>query len=126
MSSVLGDTMQWNLRQIGDTRDVVVPVPDDSPLMFRPVSRRIRRDSTAACKPLAHGLQEGAPPAQVERSLQRIEGVATQDASAMANTFNRLRELYDTGRNGYGIRAAQFDAPLVACPARTAGRRSAW
>lgn len=28
----LGDAMQWNLRQVGDTRDVVVLVPDDAPL----------------------------------------------------------------------------------------------
>lgn len=28
----LGDAMQWNLRQIGDTRDVVVAVPDEAPL----------------------------------------------------------------------------------------------
>ena len=28
----LGDAMQWNLRQVGDARDVIVPVPDDTPL----------------------------------------------------------------------------------------------
>ena len=28
----LGDAMQWNLRQVGNTRDVVVPVPFEAPL----------------------------------------------------------------------------------------------
>jgi hypothetical protein len=99
-SVFLGDAMQWNLRQIGDTRDVVVPVPDEAPLHapagFAEDQARFDRGVQA----LSHALQGGATPAQVERSLARIDGVAAGDAAAMTGTFVRLRELYDSGRNG--------------------------
>jgi hypothetical protein len=96
----LGDAMQWNLRQIGDTRDVVVPVPDDAPLHVPAGFAEDQARFDYGLQMLAQGLQEGALAVQVERSLLRIEGVAARDASAMADTYGRLRELYDTGRNG--------------------------
>ncbi len=96
----LGDAMQWNLRQIGDTRDVVVAVPGEAPLH---VPAGFAEDQTRfdhALQTLSQGLQEGATPAQIERLLNRIDGVAALDASALAGTFGRLRELYEAGRNG--------------------------
>ena len=96
----LGDAMQWNLRQVGDTRDVVVPVPDDTPLHVPAGFAEDQARFDHGLQTLAYGLQEGASAVQVETSLARIEGVAARDASAMADTYGRLRELYDTGRNG--------------------------
>ena len=96
----LGDAMQWNLRQVGDTRDVVVQVPDDAPLHVPAGFAEDQARFDYGLQTLAQGLQEGASAAQVEGSLLRIEGVVSQDASAMSDTFERLRKLYDTGRNG--------------------------
>ena len=96
----LGDAMQWNLRQVGDTRDVVVLVPDDAPLHVPAGFAEDQARFDYGLQTLTHGLQESASLTQVERSLLRIEGVAAQDASAMADTYGRLRELYETGRNG--------------------------
>jgi len=96
----LGDAMQWNLRQIGDTRDVVVAVPDEAPLHVPAGFAEDQARFDHGLQTLSQGLQEGATPAQIEQSLNRIEGVAAPDASAMAGTFGRLRELYEAGRNG--------------------------
>ena len=66
----------------------------------RPVLLRTKTRFDYGLQTLAQGLHDAASPAQVERSLLRIEGVAALDASTMAETYGRLRELYDTGRNG--------------------------
>jgi SAM-dependent methyltransferase len=96
----LGDAMQWNLRQVGDARDVVVPVPDDAPLHVPAGFAEDQARFDYGLQTLLRGLNEAASTEQVERSLLRIEGVAAPDASAMADTYQRLRELYNTGRNG--------------------------
>ena len=96
----LGDAMQWNLRQVGDARDVIVSVPDERPLHVPAGFAEDQARFDYGLQTLAQGLQEGASQAQVERMLLRIDGVAPPDATAMADTFLRLRELYDAGRNG--------------------------
>jgi SAM-dependent methyltransferase len=96
----LGDAMQWNLRQVGDARDVVVQVPDEAPLHVPAGFAEDQARFDHGLQALAQGLHDAASPAQVERSLLRIDGVAAPDASAMADTYGRLRQLYDTGRNG--------------------------
>ena len=96
----LGDAMQWNLRQVGNTRDVVVPVPDEAPPHVPAGFAEDQARFDRGVQTLAQGLQDGASSAQVARSLRRIAGVAEPDAAAMTNTFERLRELYASGRNG--------------------------
>jgi SAM-dependent methyltransferase len=96
----LGDAMQWNLRQIGDTRDVVVPVPDEAPLHVPAGFAEDQARFDRGLQTLSQGLQEEATPEQIERAMFRIGGVAARDAAAMADTYQRLRELYRTGRNG--------------------------
>jgi SAM-dependent methyltransferase len=96
----LGDAMQWNLRQVGDTRDVVVPVPDDAPLHVPAGFAEDQARFDRGVQTLAQGLQSDATPAQVARSLSRIDGVAAPDAAAMAETYEHLSELYRSGRNG--------------------------
>jgi len=92
--------MQWNLRQVGNTLDVVLPVPDDAPLHVPAGFAEDQARFDYGLQTLTHGLQEGASLEQVEGSLLRIEGVAAQDAAAMANTYERLHGLYEAGRNG--------------------------
>jgi hypothetical protein len=96
----LGDAMQWNLRQIGDARDVVVPVPEEGPLHVPAGFAEDQARFDRGVQTLSQGLQDGATPAQIERALNRIEGVAADDAAAMTGTFVRLRELYEAGKNG--------------------------
>ena len=96
----LGDAMQWNLRQIGNARDVIVTVPDDTPLYVPAGFAEDQARFDYGLQTLTRGLHDAASPAQVERSLLRMEGIAAPEAAAMADTYKRLRELYDTGRNG--------------------------
>lgn len=96
----LGDAMQWNLRQVGNTRDVVLPVPDEAPLHVPAGFAEDQARFDRGVQALSQGLYDHSTPAQVERSLSRIEGVAAADTAAMVGTFARLRELYDAGKNG--------------------------
>lgn len=48
----LGDAMQWDLSQVGDVGEVMVPVPGEGPLHIpasRPVSPRTRQGSSRRC-----------------------------------------------------------------------------
>ena len=111
----LGDAMQWNLRQVGDTRDVIVPVPDDTPLYVPAGFAEDQARFDYGLQTLTHGLHDAASPAQVERSLLRMEGIAAPDAAAMADTYKRLRELVRHGAQWHlAICAAQSDAAAVA------------
>jgi hypothetical protein len=92
--------MQWNLRQIGDARDVVVEVPDEAPLHVPAGFAEDQARFDRSVQALSQGLRDQATPAQIERSLRRIDGVVAGDAAAMAGTFVRLRVLYDSGKNG--------------------------
>jgi hypothetical protein len=96
----LGDALQWNLRQIGDTPDVVVEVPDESPLHIPTGFAENQARFEYGLQTFSHGLEESATAAQIERQLLRFDGVAERDAAAMAGTYKRLHELYRTGRNG--------------------------
>lgn len=96
----LGDAMQWNLHEIGNAREVVVPVPDEVPLRVPAGFAEDQARFERGVQTLSQGLQDHTTPAQIERSLAQIEGVAAGDAAAMKGTFARLRELYDAGKNG--------------------------
>jgi hypothetical protein len=96
----LGDAMQWNLRQVGDARDVVVPVPDGAPLHIPAGFAEDQARFDRGVQTLSQGLQEDATADQIERALIRIDGVAERDAAAMSETYRHLRELYRAGRNG--------------------------
>ena len=56
----LGDAMQWNLRQVGNTLDVVLPVPDDAPLHVPAGFAEDQARFDYGLQTLTHGLQEGA------------------------------------------------------------------
>ena len=96
----LGDAMQWNLSQIGDLREVMLPVPGEGPLHVPAGIAEDHAKFDPALRELAEGLDTDAAPEQVERALVRIEGVAAADAAVLAATFGRLRSLKQAGRNG--------------------------
>lgn len=96
----LGDALQWNLRQVGDTPDVVVDVPDESPLHIPTGFAEDQARFEYGLQTFSHGLDESATAAQIERQLLRFDGVTERNAAAMAETYGRLHELYETGRNG--------------------------
>ena len=96
----LGDALQWNLRQIADTRDVVVPVPNEAPLHVPVGFAEDQALFEPGLQALTEGLRDAATPARVQRDLQRIPGVTAPDAAAMTRTFEQLQALYKAGRNG--------------------------
>lgn len=96
----LGDAMQWNLSQIGDLREVMLPVRGEGPLHVPAGIAEDQERFEPALRELTEGLERGAAPEQVERALARIEGVEAQDARVLAQTYARLRTLQREGRNG--------------------------
>jgi hypothetical protein len=96
----LGDAMQWNLSQIGDLREVMLPVPGEGPLHVPAGIAEDQAKFDPALRELSEGLDMGASPEQVERAVLRIDGVDPQDARTLGQTFARLRALKQSGRNG--------------------------
>lgn len=95
----LGDALQWNLRQVGEVRDVVVPVPNDRPLHVPVGFAEDQAKFDTGLRTLTEGLREQSSPEDIERSLRRIPGASAEDAAAMSKTFAQLQELYREGRN---------------------------
>ena len=79
----LGDAMQWNLRVIGDSRDVIVPVPDEAPLHIPAGFAEDQAKFEPGLRVLEKGLADKASAEAVERALRRIPGVSEHDAGAM-------------------------------------------
>jgi SAM-dependent methyltransferase len=96
----LGDAMQWNLSQIGDLREVMLPVPGQGPLHVPAGIAEDQAKFDPALRELTEGLDTDASPEQVERALARIPGIAAQDAAVLGKTFARLQSLKEAGRNG--------------------------
>ena len=96
----LGDAMQWNLRQYVGGSDVVVDVPEDSPLHIPAGFAEDQAMFEQGLDTLNQGLADDATPEAVGRALRRIEGAAASDADALVPTFARLQTLYRSGRNG--------------------------
>ncbi|MGH7057438.1 MAG: N-6 DNA methylase, partial [Acetobacteraceae bacterium] len=96
----LGDTMQWNLHELGGSRAVVVPVPGDRPLRIPAGFAETQEGFENSLRIITEGLAENLPRADVERRLARMEGASAADAAAMADTYEHLLDLYRSGRNG--------------------------
>ena len=98
----LGDAMQWNLREVGDSRDVVVPVPDEAPLHvpagFAEDQARFDcgiADAGAWSSGRRHGRRRS------EHSLLRFEGVSARRCfSAGRRPTCICASFIETGRNG--------------------------
>ncbi|MBN9563183.1 MAG: N-6 DNA methylase [Alphaproteobacteria bacterium] len=96
----LGDAMQWNLRRYLGRADVLVEVPGDQPLHIPAGFAEDQALFEKGLDTLNQGLIDDATPEAVRRALHRIEGAASADADALADTFARLQTLYRAGRNG--------------------------
>jgi SAM-dependent methyltransferase len=95
----LGDALQWNVRPLGDRHDIEFPVPNESPLRVPAGFAEDQAKYEPGLQTLTEGLSDNASPAEIRRSLLRISGVDEADATAMAETFERLLTLYKSGRN---------------------------
>jgi hypothetical protein len=96
----LGDAMQWNLSQIGDLREVMLPVPGEGPLHVPAGIAEDQAKFDPALREFTEGLVTEASPEQVERALMRIPAIQGQDAAVLAQTYRRLQALKQAGRNG--------------------------
>ncbi|MGH6902560.1 MAG: N-6 DNA methylase, partial [Geminicoccaceae bacterium] len=96
----LGDAMQWDLSQIGDLREVRLPVPGEGPLHVPAGIAEDQDRFDPALRELTEGLDTDAAPEQVERALARIPGIEAQDAAVLGQTYRRLQALKQAGRNG--------------------------
>lgn len=96
----LGDAMQWTLAPSFDTPEVMLPVPGEGPLNIPGNVAGDQARFEPALRELSWGLGNDAPRAAVERALARIAGVTADDASRLADTYDRLCALKASGRNG--------------------------
>ncbi|MFL5334910.1 MAG: hypothetical protein ACJ8H8_17385 [Geminicoccaceae bacterium] len=96
----LGESLQWNLSQIGGLREVMLPVPGEGPLHVPAGTAEDQSRFEPALRELSDGLEDDVEPARVEQALARIAGVASADAAMLAQTFGRIRSLKRAGRNG--------------------------
>ncbi|MBF9151907.1 N-6 DNA methylase [Novosphingobium jiangmenense] len=95
----MGDSMQWNLRPLGDTAEVLVDVPPNDPPLRIPAG--LASDLTLferALDELNRGLDTLAEPDTVRDAILRA-GATAEDAAMLARTFAQLKQLYLDGRN---------------------------
>ena len=95
----MGDAMQWNLRPLGNSAEVLVEVPDGPPLRIPAGVASDQQLFEAALEELNRGLLTNVEPAQVRQAIARA-GADSADAALLGETFAQLKELYTSGRNG--------------------------
>lgn len=95
----MGDSMQWSLRPLGDSAEVLVDVPPNDPPLRIPAG--LASDLTlfeSALNELNHGLHTLAEPEAVRDAIARA-GATAADAALLGRTFAQLKQLYLDGRN---------------------------
>jgi len=95
----LGDSLQWNLREAVGARDIVVRVPDDSPITIPSGFAENQAAYDAGLSRAMEALARGEDTDGFVASLARLPGVSQADARAMAEPFRRLKALYEAGRD---------------------------
>ena len=95
----MGDAMQWNLRPLGRSAEVLVEVPDGPPLRIPAGVASEQQLFEAALDELNRGSQTLAEPDQIEQAIVRA-GADSVDAALLGETFAQLKDLYTSGRNG--------------------------
>jgi SAM-dependent methyltransferase len=97
----LGDALQWNISQVGDSREVRVNVPQEAqPLRVPAGFAEDQALLDAGVQALKDGLERDASAAMIERDLKRLPGASAGDAVALAATFGRILALHRAGRDG--------------------------
>jgi hypothetical protein len=109
----LGDSLQWNTRQLFAARDVLISVPDGPDLLFPETLANdpARFDDTVQTM-LDLSEQNAAPAAM--RAWLRHAGVADErDRETLVGTYGHLHQLRRSGRNHiWGYIARNLSRPL--------------
>ncbi len=95
----MGDSMQWNLRPLGASAEVLVDVPPNDPPLRIPAG--LASDLGLfehALDELNRGLDTLAHPETVRDAIARA-GATAEDAAMLGRTFAQLKQLYLDGRN---------------------------
>ncbi|GAA4025235.1 N-6 DNA methylase [Sphingomonas swuensis] len=95
----MGDSMQWSLRPLGASAEVLVDVPPNDPPLRIPAG--LASDQTLferALDELNRGLDTLAEPETICDAIARA-GATDEDAALLGRTFAQLKQLYLDGRN---------------------------
>lgn len=95
----MGDSMQWSLRPLGASAEVLVDVPPNDPPLRIPAG--LASDLTLferALDELNRGLDTLAEPEAVRDAIARV-GATAEDAEMLGRTFAQLKQLFLDGRN---------------------------
>jgi len=95
----MGDSMQWNLRPLGASSEVLVDVPPNDPPLRIPAG--LASDLGLfehALEELNRGLDTLAEPEAVRDAIARA-GATAEDAALLGRTFAQLKQLFLDGRN---------------------------
>lgn len=95
----MGDSMQWNLRPLGASAEVLVDVPPNDPPLRIPAG--VASDLglfERALDELNRGLDTLAEPEAIRDAIARA-GATDEDAAMLGRTFAQLKQLYLDGRN---------------------------
>lgn len=95
----MGDSMQWSLRPLGASAEVLVDVPPNDPPLRIPAGLASNlRLFEHALDELNRGLDRLAEPEAVRDAIARA-GATAADADLLGRTFAQLKQLYLDGRN---------------------------
>ncbi|TJX06630.1 MAG: hypothetical protein E5X43_02675, partial [Mesorhizobium sp.] len=95
----MGDSMQWNLRPLGASAEVLVDVPPNDPPLRIPAGLASDQHLfERALDELNRGLDTLAEPEAIRHAIA-LAGATTEDAAMLGQTFAQLKELYLDGRN---------------------------
>ena len=95
----MGDSMQWSLRPLGASAEVLVDVPPNDPPLRIPAG--LASDLglfERALDELNRGLDTLAEPEAIRDAIARA-GATVEDAAMLGRTFAQLKQLYLDGRN---------------------------
>lgn len=95
----MGDSMQWSLRPLGTSAEVLVDVPPNDPPLRIPAG--LASDLglfERALDELNRGLDTLAEPAAIVDAITRA-GAEAEDAAMLGRTFAQLKQLYLDGRD---------------------------
>jgi len=95
----MGDSMQWSLRPLGSTPEVLVDVPPNDPPLRIPAGLASDHNLfERALDELNRGLDTLAEPDAIRDAIARA-GATVEDAELLGRTFAQLKQLYLDGRN---------------------------
>ena len=95
----MGDSMQWSLRPLGASSEVLVDVPPNDPPLRIPAGLASDQHLfERALDELNRGLDTLAEPETIRDAIARA-GATVADAELLAGTFAQLKQLFLDGRN---------------------------